>query len=154
MLAACASSGPVTVEQVNSSIAAEEAKCQQQGYKRGTKDFHTCIALARNAEITKPVQDMNTMTAIGMGATAIGLLGILSDERVKTDIAWVGTARGFTLYRFRYQGTATEYVGVMAQDVRRTRADAVTEGPDGYLRVNYAALGLKFETWEAWRATH
>jgi hypothetical protein len=28
--------------------------------------------------------------------------------------------------------------------------DAVLRGPDGYLRVRYEKLGLKFETYEQW----
>jgi hypothetical protein len=44
------------------------------------------------------------------------------------------------------------YVGVMAQEVAEIMPDAVLLGSDGYLRVNYARLGLRLMTWEEWEA--
>jgi hypothetical protein len=38
----------------------------------------------------------------------------------------------------------------MAQEVQFVRPDAVTRGPDGYLRVQYDKLGLKFQTYDQW----
>jgi hypothetical protein len=43
-------------------------------------------------------------------------------------------------------------VGVMAQDVQKIEPNAVWPGPDGYLRVDYDRLGLKFMTWKEWLA--
>jgi hypothetical protein len=48
---------------------------------------------------------------------------------------------------------ATVLAGVMAQDVQRVRPDAVTRGRDGYLRVFYDKLGLKFQTYKEWLAS-
>jgi hypothetical protein len=62
-------------------------------------------------------------------------------------------ANGAGFYRFVYKGSDTAYVGVMAQEVQRVRPDAVTRGPDGYLRVFYDKLGLKFQTYNQWRAS-
>ena len=44
------------------------------------------------------------------------------------------------------------YVGVMAQEVQMVLPEAVGRGADGYLRVNYDKVGVRFQTWEAWRA--
>ena len=44
---------------------------------------------------------------------------------------------GLGYYRFAYNGSEKAYVGVMAQEVRAVRPDAVTVGRDGYLRVSY-----------------
>jgi len=41
---------------------------------------------------------------------------------------------------------------VMAQEVAATRPDAVQQGADGYLRVDYARLGLRMQTWDEWVA--
>ncbi len=41
----------------------------------------------------------------------------------------------------------------MAQEVQAVRPDAVTRGSDGYLRVFYDRLGLKFESYDAWLAS-
>jgi hypothetical protein len=38
----------------------------------------------------------------------------------------------------------------MAQEVAPIAPDAVVQGADGYLQVDYARLGLKFQTWEEW----
>ena len=45
------------------------------------------------------------------------------------------------------------YVGVMAQEVRTVMPEAVTRGPDGYMRVSYDRLGLPFETYDQWVAS-
>jgi hypothetical protein len=45
------------------------------------------------------------------------------------------------------------YVGVMAQEVQRFAPEAVRRGRDGYLRVIYDRLGLKFETYDHWIAS-
>jgi hypothetical protein len=77
-----------------------------------------------------------------------------SDVRLKRDIAlleWLD--RGIGLYRYRYLWDDTVYVGVMAQEVARVLPDAVRRGGDGYLRVDYARLGLRLTTWDAWRAS-
>jgi hypothetical protein len=39
---------------------------------------------------------------------------------------------------------------VIAQEVQAVRPDAVTRGNDGYLRVYYDKLGLKFRTYRDW----
>jgi hypothetical protein len=68
---------------------------------------------------------------------------IISDRRLKTGIISVGThPAGFGLYRFRYLWSDTEHVGVLAQEVLKVLPHAVVRGDDGYLRVNYGALGL------------
>jgi hypothetical protein len=59
--------------------------------------------------------------------------------------------RGY--YRFSYLGSSKVYVGVMAQEVQVLMPDAVTRGSDGYLRVYYDKLGLKFRTYRNWLTT-
>jgi len=78
-----------------------------------------------------------------------------SDVRLKVDIVPLGRlANGIGLYRFRYRGDDhTLYVGVMAQEVQNVMPRAVSRDSDGYLRVNYTALGLPFLTWDRWLAT-
>ena len=47
------------------------------------------------------------------------------------------------LYSFRYIGEDTSYVGVMAQDVLAVDPGAVSTGGGGFMRVDYARLGLR-----------
>jgi hypothetical protein len=39
---------------------------------------------------------------------------------------------------------------VIAQEVQHVAPQAVIRGPDGYLRVNYDRLGVKFESYREW----
>jgi hypothetical protein len=78
----------------------------------------------------------------------------LSDTRLKRDIVPVGRlVNGLGLYRYRYLWSDTAYVGVMAQEVELVRPDAVVRGTDGFLRVDYDALGLTFQTFDEWTAS-
>ena len=93
--------------------------------------------------------------ALGLGSLAIpgaggvsalgnigsGLSGALSksDRRLKTDIRLIGKSfDGQNIYAYRFKGEAKTQIGLMAQEVRETRPDAVAEHPDGYLMVDYA----------------
>jgi hypothetical protein len=77
-----------------------------------------------------------------------------SDMRLKQDIVpLVRLDNGLELYRFRYKGgDHTIYVGVMAQEVQKVEPKAVWHDRDGYLRVDYDLIGVKFMTWKEWVA--
>ena len=75
--------------------------------------------------------------------------GRRSDIKLKHDITLLGRLdNGLGFYRFAYNGEETPYVGVMAQEVRMVKPEAVVRGSDGYLRVLYHKLGLQFQTYE------
>lgn len=77
-----------------------------------------------------------------------------SDIRLKHDIMPLGhLPNGLTIYSFRYYGDPQTYVGVMAQEAQHVIPAAVARGRDGYLRVRYEAVGFKFQTYEAWKAS-
>jgi hypothetical protein len=77
-----------------------------------------------------------------------------SDIRLKRDIVEVDRLdNGVGLYRYRYQWSDQTYVGVMAQEVAQVVPDAVMQGGDGYLRVDYGRLGLRLMTWDEWVAS-
>ena len=80
--------------------------------------------------------------------------GRRSDIALKHDIVLLGhLPSGLGYYRFSYNGSDKAYVGVMAQDVQTIAPNAVTRGPDGYLRVFYDRLGVKFQTYQQWIAS-
>jgi Protein of unknown function (DUF3300) len=80
--------------------------------------------------------------------------GRRSDIALKHDIVLLGRLdNGLGYYRFAYNGSEKAYVGVMAQEVRTVRPDAVTVGHDGYLRVSYERLGLPFKSYDDWAAS-
>ncbi len=71
--------------------------------------------------------------------------------RLKHDVVLLGRLDdGLGFYRFIYNGGHKAYVGVVAQEVQAIRPDAVVRGPEGYLRVFYDKLGLKFQTYDEW----
>jgi len=95
----------------------------------------------------KEIKDILPLAAVG------GFF--LSDARVKRDITPIAKLEnGLRLYRYRYAWSDTLYVGVMAQEVLEVAPHAVSRGADGYLRVNYARLGLRMQLWEEWIASH
>ncbi len=108
----------------------------------------------RFAAVTPPaIALMLSATGKARAATASGATTVtatitvgssaFSDRRLKTGIIRVGThPAGFGLYRFRYLWSDTEHVGVLAQEVLEILPHAVIRGDDGYLRVNYGALGI------------
>jgi hypothetical protein len=55
--------------------------------------------------------------------------------------------------RSRCYGGERAYVGVIAQEVQTLVPDAVSRGWDGYLRVFYDKVGLKFQTYDQWIAS-
>ena len=79
--------------------------------------------------------------------------GRRSDIALKHDVVLLGhLANGLGYYRFSYLGSTKPYVGVMAQEVQSLMPEAVTRGRDGYLRVYYEQLGLKFRSYTDWLA--
>jgi hypothetical protein len=72
---------------------------------------------------------------------------------LKHDVVLLGHLdNGLGYYRFSYLGSGKVYVGVIAQEVQAVMPDAVTHGRDGYLRVYYERLGIKFLSYREWLA--
>ena len=77
-----------------------------------------------------------------------------SDSRLKRDIVSVGSLpNGLGLYSYRYIWSETTYVGVMAQEVALTHPDAISRDQNGYLSVDYPAIGATLMTWDQWVAS-
>jgi hypothetical protein len=90
----------------------------------------------------------------GGGPRGGGGGGRRSDLRLKHDVMLLGRLDdGLGFYRFSYNGSDKAYVGVIAQEVQAIVPQAVARDPDGYLRVFYDRLGLRFQTYERWIAS-
>lgn len=72
----------------------------------------------------------------GMGGGQ-GIAGMfsMSDERVKTDVEEIDRDELGGIYKFRYVGSKKQFIGRMAQELMKTKPDAVRE-IDGYLWVS------------------
>jgi Protein of unknown function (DUF3300) len=87
----------------------------------------------------------------GRGGSRGGRGGRRSDVALKHDIVLLGRLdNGLGFYRFAYNGANKIYVGVLAQEVQEVMPEAVLRGRDGYLRVRYDQLGLRFQTYRQW----
>lgn len=73
------------------------------------------------------------------GAGAAGGFGALfSDKRLKTDIRKIGkTDSGQALYAYRFKAGGPMQIGLIAQEVEKTRPDAVIDDPSGFKMVDY-----------------
>ena len=120
--------------------------------KREELDRRRREALARLATYTAPAM-LALLTSSEDAGAGVVTSKTISDIRLKRDVDALGQhADGINLYRFRYLWSDTVHVGVMAQEVAARRPDAVRQGADGYLRVDYARLGLHMRTWDEWTA--
>lgn len=84
----------------------------------------------------------------GSGTRTIAM-GMFSDSRAKENVVEVGRhPAGFNLYLFDYKAEfqaeagAGRKFGVMAQEVAQIVPEAVMADESGYLRVDYAKLGI------------
>lgn len=91
-------------------------------------------------------KETGTGDVLGTAAQLYGMY-LLSDERMKKDITFIGKEKGHNIYTWNWKDEAKEMgwdkfptIGVLAQEVMATNPDAVTKNNDGYYMVNYGAL--------------
>jgi hypothetical protein len=78
-----------------------------------------------------------TQSMLG-GLFGLGASALMSDRRLKTDIEKVGkTDDGLPIFRYRYKAGGPMQLGLMAQDVEKTKPEAVITTPSGYKAVDY-----------------
>ena len=76
---------------------------------------------------------------------------VYSDARQKRDLQQLDILpNGIKLYRYRYRWSATEYVGVLAQEVAALVPEAVSKDAHDFLLVDYRRLGLLLRTYQDW----
>jgi hypothetical protein len=82
---------------------------------------------------------------LGMG-TQIASAALMSDVRLKDNVQKVATINGINLYNWDWNEEGQKVAGdqrpfgVLAQEVQKTRPDAIIENADGWLMVDYAKL--------------
>jgi hypothetical protein len=91
------------------------------------------VVAANNAESAQ-----NTQLA---ASSAIALLSIFSDKRVKKDVKRVGkTDKGTPIYTYKYKGSEKPLMGVMAQDIEKEQPEALGPVIGGIKTVNYGKV--------------
>ena len=68
-----------------------------------------------------------------------------SDVRLKDNIQKIGRSiEGHNIYRFRYNNSTQEYIGVMAQEVQRKKPEAVAKLNNDTYMVDYSQIDVEF----------
>ena len=105
------------------------------------------FAILNNHSMTTSQSCVHGLNGSGNCETAF------SDRRLKRDFVLLARlANGLGIYRYRYLWSDTLFVGVIAQEVMAVDPLAVVLAADGFLRVNYARLGLRMLNWNEWRS--
>ncbi|MBQ8784971.1 MAG: tail fiber domain-containing protein [Alphaproteobacteria bacterium] len=82
----------------------------------------------------------NDQAQAGLNAalTAAQVAAMFSDARLKENVKAVGKLdNGLTVYCFNFVGSNMPQIGLLAQEVAKTKPEAVFENEDGYLSVRY-----------------
>lgn len=117
-------------EQMGPFLQAQQVAALAQGIPGGSATT-TGMAQPANTPETNPLQYLMAALAVaGMFA---------SDQRFKRDIRYLETRDGVPLYSFRYAWGRTQYVGTLAQKIKRTHPEAVVNVL-GILFVDYSKL--------------
>ena len=111
------------------------------------------LAATNGLNLANLIKGTSSATVIQTSPPIITTAPTPSDIRLKRNIVLLDRLpNGIGLYRYRYIWSDQVYVGVMAQEVAAIVPDAVVHGADGFLRVNYARLGVRLLTWDEWVA--
>lgn len=119
------------------AIVNEQTQINVTGYKAQAAQFAGMASAASAASKGSLLGGI-----IKAGVTLLPLLA--SDRRLKTDIEPVGQHGALTLYRYRFlwDDIGTKRIGVMADEVATHAPHALGPVVNGYLTVDYGALGL------------
>lgn len=126
----------------NSNTATQQAPAQLQQF---LANLSTMLKGGGGTQYTPDTGLLGRVTgALGPAGTAAAVGAVASDSRLKENSKKVSYENGFDIYEFNYLEQPTKWRGVMAQDVEKTRPDAVTR-VNGFLHVFYDMIGLKME---------
>ncbi len=145
---------------VNNAVSMATSRAAGQAASRAastaaSRAASSAASRAASGAAGKAASSAAANAAARAAANAASNIRIPSDARLKTDIVpLVRTRGGLQLYRYRYIGDDTTYVGVMAQDIAGMMPAAVSVADDGYLQVDYGLLGIEFLTYRDWVRSH
>lgn len=129
---------------------AQGAGMQQQGVGQKIQGLGAVLNAQgqyNNALVTSQGQGGGGLGALLGAAGQIGAAAMLgSDRRLKKNIEYFGKdeGTGLNLYDFNYiDNDDVRFRGVMADEVREVRPEAVETHADGFDRVNYGMLGIQ-----------
>ena len=145
------------------SQAGQNAQSSGQNYMGNMAIGSGTIGAGQNMQIQGLSNILNNQTSayINTSGSVLGDIGAIagagasiyatSDERVKENIVEVAVDQrtALPIYEFNYKegfgDPNIRYRGVMAQEVELSYPDAVAVMDNGYMSVNYDALGIEFK---------
>ncbi len=147
-------------DQVQSLIKANHALQKEGAKARGQARSQQMQMFANNAFMKFPdmappkpaLQNVGAAAfkeALGIftsvGAVAAPLIAA-SSEKLKDNIIKVGESiEGHNIYKFNYKGDSRKYIGVIAEEVKKVKPEAVSRLSNGYLGVNYNLIDVDFK---------
>lgn len=153
--AATAAANAASSAASRAAASAASASASHAASRAASRAASSAASNAASRSASSAASSAAGRAASSAASNAASRIPIPSDVRLKEDIsALTLTSSGLRLYRYRYKGDATFYVGVMAQEVAQQMPAAVSPGMDGYLQVDYGLLGLEFVTYRDWIAQH
>lgn len=110
-----------------------------------TTDYAGIVSDNYNQRLQAWQQQQSSRNSMLGGLLGFGgsIIGAFSDKRMKKNIKKVGKLKGHNLYEYDYKdktGIPGHHIGVMAQEVEKTRPDAVVKNGDGMRMVKYGQL--------------
>ena len=82
----------------------------------------------------------------GLGRAIGAGLAVASDIRLKKDIEKIAVNDdGLNVYRYNYIDGTGPYIGVMAQEVKELKPEALGPEFDGYMTVDYSKINMNYE---------
>lgn len=113
------------------------------------------VSAITQSDVAAAQQQQAMYNALMGGLSGLGSAGILaaalSDAELKTDIVPIGQLpNGVEVVSFKYLWDDEPFIGVVAQQVAEIIPEAVSRGSDGWLRVDYARIGMPFMRLRDW----
>lgn len=167
-LGASSQLGQLGQQAFNTSQAIQQQQMQQGLMQQGLQQSLIDAALGQYAGYTGSPQAALQAPLAALGVTptpqsttssskpglfdylSLGATVAASDVRLKKDVRPLGNKDGVNFYTWewndegkRIASSKQPTVGVMAQELKETHPHLVSEGDDGYLRVNYGGLAVE-----------
>lgn len=110
----------------------------QSGVGVGAVPTTDNASIIANSDAARANAWAQRQASMGSAIGGVGGLFALSDERAKTDKKKIGeTNDGLGIFSFKYNGSDKTQMGLMAQDVKKKKPQAVRRRPDGLMEVDY-----------------
>jgi hypothetical protein len=104
-------------------------------YTGAVRDSYNAQMQAHNSKVSSQNAMMGGLFGL---AGSVAKVIPWSDRRLKTDVALVGRLdNGLGVYSYRYKSGGPVHIGVMADEVRKVRPEAVVRMPNGFDAVDY-----------------